>query len=172
MSIAVKNPRYESDMLPYKEKRVIFIVDECHRSQFGDMHKDIRKHFNNAQYFGFTGTPIFEDNANKGRATGDLFGKQVHTYMIKDGIRDHNVLGFKVDYIKTFSLASNVPDEDVEDINTKNIHKISSILGLKRLKFICYDNSSNTLHQTVTIDVILTLIKKISRQKKIETILF
>jgi type I restriction enzyme R subunit len=121
MNNAIKNERYTVYMEPYKNERVVFIVDECHRSQFGDMHKEIRKHFENAQFFGFTGTPIFEENANNGRATGDLFGKQVHAYMIKDGIKDNNVLGFKVDYIKTFSLGKHVVDDDVEAIDTKEV---------------------------------------------------
>lgn len=118
---AVKNDRYSAYMEPYKNKRVIFIVDECHRSQFGDMHKEIRKHFNNAQFFGFTGTPIFDENSNNGRATGDLFGKQVHAYMIKDGIKDNNVLGFKIDYIRTFTINNHVVDDDVEAIDTKEV---------------------------------------------------
>jgi type I restriction enzyme R subunit len=85
------------------------------------MHKDIKRHFNNAQYFGFTGTPIFEDNAGSGLATGNLFGKQMHTYLIKDGIKDNNVLGFKVDYIRTFTIGDNIVDDDVEAIDTKEV---------------------------------------------------
>lgn len=121
MNNAIKNPRYAEYMDKYRDERVIFIVDECHRSQFGEMHKEIKKHFKNAQYFGFTGTPIFEENAGHGLATGNLFGKQVHTYMIKDGINDNNVLGFKVDYIKTFSMNLNITDDDVEAIDTTEI---------------------------------------------------
>lgn len=121
MNNAVKNPRYTVSMEKYKDERVIFIIDECHRSQFGEMHKEIKKHFRNAQYFGFTGTPIFEENAGKGLATGNLFDKQVHTYMIKDGINDRNVLAFKVDYIKTFTMHNNVTDTDVEGIDTTEV---------------------------------------------------
>jgi type I restriction enzyme R subunit len=121
LAIAVKSDRYEKDMTPFKDKRVIFIVDECHRSQFGKMHKDIQRHFKKAQFFGFTGTPIFEENANDGVATGDLFGRQVHNYMIKDGIRDGNILGFKVDYLRTFTIGSQATDDDVEDIDTEEI---------------------------------------------------
>ena len=121
LAIAVKSDRYEKDMTPFKEKRVIFIVDECHRSQFGKMHKDIQRHFKKAQFFGFTGTPIFEENANDGVATGDLFGRQVHNYMIKDGITDGNILGFKVDYLRTFTIGSQATDDDVEDIDTEEI---------------------------------------------------
>jgi type I restriction enzyme R subunit len=121
LAIAVKSDRYEKDMTPFKDKRVIFIVDECHRSQFGKMHKDIQRHFKKAQFFGFTGTPIFEENANDGVATGDLFGRQVHNYMIKDGITDGNILGFKVDYLRTFTIGSQATDDDVEDIDTEEI---------------------------------------------------
>jgi type I restriction enzyme R subunit len=121
LSIAVKTERYNKDVALLKEKRVIFIVDECHRSQFGKMHKDIQRHFKKAQFFGFTGTPIFEENANDGVATGDLFGRQVHNYMIKDGIRDGNILGFKVDYLRTFTIGSHATDDDVEDIDTEEI---------------------------------------------------
>lgn len=121
MNNAIKNPKYAEYMERYKNERVIFIIDECHRSQFGEMHKEIKKHFNQGQYFGFTGTPIFEDQAGHGLATGNLFGKQVHTYMIKDGINDHNVLGFKVDYIKTFSVNLNITDDDVEAIDTTEV---------------------------------------------------
>ena len=113
--------RFAKVMDQYKKERVIFIIDECHRSQFGDMHKKIKKHFNNAQYFGFTGTPIFRENVGLGLATGNLFDEQVHAYMIKDGIRDKNVLGFKVDYISTFRSNKNIVDEDVEDIDKKEV---------------------------------------------------
>ncbi len=121
MNNAIKNPRYAEYMEAYTNERVIFIIDECHRSQFGEMHKEIKKHFKQAQYFGFTGTPIFQENAGNGLATGNLFGKQVHTYMIKDGINDNNILGFKVDYIKTFSINANITDDDVEAIDTKEV---------------------------------------------------
>ncbi len=113
MANAVNSKRYEKLMDSYREKRVIFIIDECHRSQFGKMHADIDKHFTNANYIGFTGTPIFEENkgTNK-RTTADLFnaGKKpdgtkrdscLHRYMIKDAIADGNVLKFSVEYQRT-----------------------------------------------------------------------
>lgn len=121
MNNAIKKPSYAKKMEKFREKRVIFIIDECHRSQFGDMHKEIKKHFNQAQYFGFTGTPIFEAYAGDGLATGNLFGKQAHTYLIKNGIHDKNVLGFKVDYFKTMSMSANATDDDVENIDTKEV---------------------------------------------------
>lgn len=105
MANAVKNPRYAKIMSAYAEEKVVFIIDECHRSQFGDMHKDIVRHFKNAQFFGFTGTPRFEVNGKvEGKitqTTEKLFGECLHNYLIKDAIFDNNVLGFHVEYIKT-----------------------------------------------------------------------
>lgn len=105
MSNAVKNARYASALEPYRREKVVFIIDECHRSQFGDMHKDIVRHFQAAQFFGFTGTPRFEINGKvKGKVvqtTQSLFGECLHSYLIKDAIFDNNVLGFHVEYIKT-----------------------------------------------------------------------
>ena len=105
MSNAVKNQRYSSALESYKHEKVVFIIDECHRSQFGDMHKDIVRHFQGAQFFGFTGTPRFEINGKvKGKVvqtTQSLFGECLHSYLIKDAIFDNNVLGFHVEYIKT-----------------------------------------------------------------------
>ncbi|GAA0103195.1 type I restriction endonuclease subunit R [Paraclostridium bifermentans] len=104
MANAIKNERYNQIMDKYKDDRVVFIIDECHRSQFGDMHKAINQHFKNAQYFGFTGTPRLKENKSQdGRATADLFEKCLHTYLIKDAISDGNVLGFSVEYRRTFN---------------------------------------------------------------------
>jgi type I restriction enzyme R subunit len=115
MANAVKNPRYEKVMAPYKNERVVFIIDECHRTQFGKMRTDIDRHFQNAQYFGFTGTPRFEENKSQdGRTTADLFEKCLHTYLIKDAIRDVNVLGFSVEYIRTFK--SKVDESDTTEV--------------------------------------------------------
>lgn len=123
MNNAIKNPRYESVMAPYKQEHVVFIIDECHRSQFGDMRKEIDRHFQNAQYFGFTGTPRFVENKSQdGRTTADLFEKCLHHYLIKDAIRDGNVLGFSVEYIRTFN--ANINEEDttkVQAINTDEV---------------------------------------------------
>lgn len=115
MANACSNPRYASVMEKYKDKKTVFIIDECHRSQFGDMHKQIAKTFTNAQYFGFTGTPRFEENKSQdGRSTADIFEKCLHTYLIKDAINDGNVLGFSVDYVKT--IESNIDDSNDERV--------------------------------------------------------
>ncbi|WP_412031722.1 type I restriction endonuclease subunit R [Metamycoplasma buccale] len=109
----------------YLNKRVIFIIDECHRSQFGEMHKEISKKFPNAQYFGFTGTPIFEENKNPDdRTTKDIFEDCLHNYLIKDAIADGNVLGFSVDYVKTVKLNptwDKSDDKEVDDINRDEV---------------------------------------------------
>lgn len=105
MANAVKRPQYAKVMDAYKDEKVVFIIDECHRSQFGDMHKDIVRRFQKAQLFGFTGTPRFAVNGKtEGKitqTTEKLFGECVHNYLIKDAIFDNNVLGFHIEYIKT-----------------------------------------------------------------------
>lgn len=123
MANAIKSEQYTKIMEKYKDDRVVFIIDECHRSQFGDMHKAINKHFSNAQYFGFTGTPrFFENRSQEGRVTADLFEKCLHTYLIKDAINDGNVLGFSVEYIRTFKGDFDENDDTkVEAIDTEEV---------------------------------------------------
>lgn len=100
---------YKEQLAPLQDKRIVFIFDECHRSQFGENHKAIKAFFPKAQLFGFTGTPIFEDNASRTqiedeqaslRTTEDIFQKQLHAYTITHAIEDANVLRFHVDYFK------------------------------------------------------------------------
>lgn len=118
----------------YKTNKVVFIIDECHRSQFGDMHCIVRQHFNNAQYFGFTGTPRFEENKSQdGRSTADIFGRCLHTYLIKNAIHDGNVLGFSVDYINTIK-AKNI-DLDSEEL-VEGINKDEVWLADDRIRLI------------------------------------
>ncbi|MEA4836153.1 MAG: type I restriction endonuclease subunit R [Anaeromusa sp.] len=103
-------------------KQVVIIFDECHRSQFGDMHTAIVKNFKKYHLFGFTGTPIFAANSGSPKnaqffTTGQTFGDQLHTYTIVDAINDKNVLPFRVDYIKTMDTEEEITDEMVWDIN-------------------------------------------------------
>ena len=104
------------------DKRVVIIFDECHRSQFGDMHQAITKYFKKYNLFGFTGTPIFAVNAGVSknptlRTTEQAFGDQLHAYTIVDAINDKNVLPFRVDYIKTMDAEPDIDDKEVWDIN-------------------------------------------------------
>lgn len=113
------------------KKRIVFIFDECHRSQFGGMHADIVKHFKNALLFGFTGTPIFEANAAGSDAahistTEQTFGPCLHTYTIINAINDKNVLPFRVEYVATVKTSSELEkatDELVKDINRSDVIK-------------------------------------------------
>ncbi|HRV34094.1 MAG TPA: HsdR family type I site-specific deoxyribonuclease, partial [Anaerovoracaceae bacterium] len=105
-------------------KHVVIIFDECHRSQFGDMHSKIVKSFKRYHLFGFTGTPIFASNAGSGgnpllRTTPQAFGDKLHTYTIVDAINDGNVLPFRIDYINTIKMKTNVRDKNVSAIDTE-----------------------------------------------------
>lgn len=135
MANAVKNPKYAAVMDAYKNKKVVFIIDECHRSQFGKMHGQIEKHFERANYIGFTGTPIFEKNKGAdGRTTADIFhagdklDSCLHKYMIKDAIADGNVLRFSVEYQRTIfarNLAvKGIDPEQLDDPEYCKRHKI------------------------------------------------
>ncbi|WP_281863980.1 type I restriction endonuclease subunit R [Planomicrobium okeanokoites] len=111
MAHAVKTERYQEVMKMYENEKVVFVIDECHRSQFGEMNLLIKRHFKRAQYIGFTGTPRFVDNKSQdGRTTSDLFQDCLHTYLIKDAIHDGNVLGFSVEYISTMKGKEGVDD--------------------------------------------------------------
>ena len=111
---------------PVYTKRVVIIFDECHRSQFGDMHSAIVKNFKKYHLFGFTGTPIFAVNARAASGaqfftTAQTFGDQLHTYTIVDAINDKNVLPFRVDYIKTMDVEPDIDDKSVWDIDREKV---------------------------------------------------
>ena len=115
-----KNPGH-----PVMSRHVVLIFDECHRTQFGDMHVAITKNFRNYHIFGFTGTPIFAVNAGSGkhfglRTTAQAFGDRLHTYTIVDAIRDGNVLPFRIDYVNTIKKKEGRGDKQVEAINTES----------------------------------------------------
>ncbi|WP_078126973.1 type I restriction endonuclease subunit R [Enterococcus faecalis] len=107
MSIVSNDDKNLSDLEKITDKRIVFIVDEAHRTTFGDMLTDIKKRFSRAVFFGFTGTPIMKENEKNGNTTSDIFGSELHRYSLADGIRDKNVLGFQIDQVPTFS------DEDI-----------------------------------------------------------
>ncbi len=128
LNTAISKPRYLSQMEAVKQSKVVFIFDECHRSQFGETHKNITGFFTNAQLIGFTGTPIFPENALGNqygkRTTGELFNSILHKYVITDAINDDNVLKFSVEYIGRYrekeGSATEV-DIEVENINIKEL---------------------------------------------------
>ena len=116
-------------------REIVIVFDECHRSQFGDMHDAIVKSFQKYYMFGFTGTPIFPANAGtrtnpKYFTTEQTFGDQLHTYTIVDAINDENVLPFRVDYIKTMDIDADIDDEQVWDIDRKKAFEAPERISL------------------------------------------
>lgn len=129
---------------PVYDRHVVVIFDECHRSQFGDMHVEITRAFRRYHLFGFTGTPIFADNAGTTgspqlRTTEQAFGHRLHTYTIVDAINDKNVLPFRIDYINTIKTAPNIRDKKVPAIDTERAlvapERIAQVVGYIREHF-------------------------------------
>lgn len=125
LNTAISKAKYLKRIDHLKDKRVVFIFDECHRSQFGKTHNDIKNFFQECQMFGFTGTPIFAENAGKNefgkRTTKMLFDKCLHKYVITDAIRDENVLKFSIEYIRTVKRKEDILDIDVEAIDEPEV---------------------------------------------------
>ena len=118
--------RFKHQIEPLRHKKIVFIFDECHRSQFGETHERITKFFDKSQLIGFTGTPIFAENASKNdkgkRTTKDLFGDCLHKYVITDAIRDENVLRFGIEYVGKYKNKSKTfMDIEVEDIDKQEV---------------------------------------------------
>jgi type I restriction enzyme R subunit len=118
LNTAISNKQHLQSMEKVRDERIVFIFDECHRSQFGETHNRITSFFRNIQMFGFTGTPIFADNAVKNeqgkRTTKDLFGDCLHKYVITDAIRDENVLKFSVEYLGKYRNKETANDIDIQ----------------------------------------------------------
>jgi type I restriction enzyme R subunit len=127
LNTAISKSFFQQKMEVLKNEKIVFIFDECHRSQFGETHKKIKCFFSNTQMFGFTGTPIFVQNAVKNesgkRTTAELFGECLHKYVITDAIRDENVLKFSVEYVGRYKEkdTENYVDIEVEAIDTKEL---------------------------------------------------
>ncbi|WNB17550.1 type I restriction endonuclease subunit R [Marivirga arenosa] len=133
---AIGKKHYEKQLSSLRDKKVVFIFDECHRSQFGETHQRIVEFFPNSQLFGFTGTPIFADNAAKNelgkRTTKDLFDECLHKYVITDAIRDQNVLKFGIEYVGKYKQKGRtLLDIEVEDIDRKEV--IDSEVRLEKI---------------------------------------
>ena len=165
---AISHKRYLSRMEKLKDKTIVFIFDECHRSQFGDTHQRIISFFNNHQMFGFTGTPIFVNNAtskaSRKTTTKDLFDECLHKYTIVDAIKDENVLKFGIEYVGRYKQidSANEMDIDVEDIDTKELLE-SSVRLEKITDYIIANHNRKTHSKTFTgmfcVSNIETLVK-------------
>ena len=116
LNSAVSKTLYSNKIESVRHSRIVMIFDECHRSHFGDSHKKIMKFFDNARIFGFTGTPIFTENAVDGHTTKEIFGNCLHKYLIKDAIADENVLGFLVEYYHGNEVVDNDNQARMEEI--------------------------------------------------------
>lgn len=177
---AITRDRHAIKMDGLKDKRIVFVFDECHRSQFGENHKNIRSFFNNCQMFGFTGTPILEENASshggRKQTTADLFGTCLHKYLIVDAIRDENVLRFSVEYVGRYKqkVSGSHLDIDVESIDTKELMEADDRLN-KITDYIIEHHRQKTKHPDFTamfcVDSVSSLIKyyDLFKQKIAET---
>lgn len=178
LNTAISKSQYLSKMEKLKEERIVFIFDECHRSQFGETHNKIKSFFNNYQMFGFTGTPIFADNAVKNelgkRTTKELFGECLHKYVITDAIKDENVLKFSIEYVGRYKQKESATaiDIEVEDIDTKELMEAPMRLE-KIADYIIANHNRKTYNKEFTamfcVSSVDTLIKyyDILQQKKI-----
>jgi type I restriction enzyme, R subunit len=178
LNTAISKGHYERQMASLKDKRIVFIFDECHRSQFGETHLHIKRFFKNIQLFGFTGTPIFKDNVIKNdlgkRTTADLFGKCLHKYVITDAIRDENVLKFSVEYVGKYRRKDGAEtdiDIEVEAIDTQELMEDGRRLS-KIVDFIITHHNRKTHNREYTamfcVESVPTLIKyyDLFKQKK------
>ncbi|RUA18482.1 MAG: type I restriction endonuclease subunit R [Flavobacteriia bacterium] len=166
LNTAISKPKHMAKVDKLKNERIVFIFDECHRSQFGDTHNAIKNYFGNAQMFGFTGTPIFADNSVKNklgrRTTKDLFEECLHKYVITDAIRDRNVLKFSIEYMNTVKPKDDVVDIKVEDINTAEVLEAPERLE-NNVDFIINNHNRKTHNRRYTaifcVQNVKTLIK-------------
>jgi type I restriction enzyme R subunit len=150
LNTAISKKQYLDQMNQLKDEKIVFVFDECHRSQFGETHNRIKSFFNNIQMFGFTGTPIFADNSVKNelgrRTTSELFGDCLHKYVITDAIKDENVLKFSVEYVGRYKQkeGGSVVDIEVEDIDTKEL--MESPLRLEKITDYIIANHTRKTH--------------------------
>lgn len=166
LNTAIQKPRYMPRVEALQDKKVVFIFDECHRSQFGETHNRIKEFFHQSQMFGFTGTPIFADNSVKNalgkRTTKDLFGECLHKYVITDAIRDRNVLKFSIEYYSTLKAKEGVDDIDVEAINKSEAMEDEQRLE-NNVDFIIQNHNRKTHNKRFTaifcVQSVKTLIK-------------
>ncbi len=156
LNSAISQESHLGQMERLRDKKMIFIFDECHRSQFGATHNRIKSFFNNVQMFGFTGTPIFAENAAKNelgkRTTADLFDQCLHKYVITDAIRDENVLKFSVEYVgryKQKETSKTNLDINVEDIDTSELLESPERLG-KIADYVIANHSRKTHNKAFT----------------------
>ena len=150
LNAAVSKQWYSSRIEEIRHSRIVMIFDECHRSHFGDCHKNIVKFFDNTQIFGFTGTPIFVENAVDGHTTKEIFGNCLHKYLIKDAIADENVLGFLVEYYHG--------NEDVEYADQDRMTEIAKFI-LNNFNKSTFDGEFDALFAVQSVPILIRYYK-------------
>ena len=150
LNCAVTRHYYNERIQGVRNQKVVMIFDECHRSHFGECHKNIVKFFNNLQIFGFTGTPIFVENAKQEHTTAEVFGDCLHRYLIKDAIADENVLGFLVEYYKG--------QQDADLFNEKRMTEIALFI-LNNYNKSTFDGEFNALFAIQSVPMLLKYYK-------------
>lgn len=147
---AITKDYYNKRLQQVRDQKVIMIFDECHRSHFGDYHKNIVRFFNNLQIFGFTGTPIFVENAKQEHTTAEVFGDCMHRYLIKDAIADENVLGFLVEYYQG--------KDDTDYLDKGRMTEIAKFI-LANYNKSTFDGEYNAIFATQSVPVLLQYYK-------------
>ena len=150
LNAAVSKTWYSSRIEDIRHSRIVMIFDECHRSHFGESHKKIMKFFDNAQVFGFTGTPIFTENAVDGHTTKEIFGNCLHQYLIKDAIADENVLGFLVEYYHG--------NEEVRNDDTLRMEEIAKFI-LNNFNKSTFDGEFDALFAVQSVPMLISYYK-------------
>ena len=150
LNAAVSKQWYSSRIEEIRHFRIVMIFDECHRSHFGDCHKNIVKFFDNTQIFGFTGTPIFVENAVDGHTTKEIFGNCLHKYLIKDAIADENVLGFLVEYYHG--------NEDVDNADQDRMTEIAKFI-LNNFNKSTFDGEFDALFAVQSVPMLIRYYK-------------
>ena len=150
LNAAVSKQWYSSRIEEIRHSRIVMIFDECHRSHFGDCHKNIVKFFDNTQIFGFTGTPIFVENAVDGHTTKEIFGNCLHKYLIKDAIADENVLGFLVEYYHG--------NEDVDNADQDRMTEIAKFI-LNNFNKSTFDGEFDALFAVRSVPMLIRYYK-------------
>jgi len=153
LNAAISKAKFRNKIEKLKDEKIVFIFDECHRSQFGDTHKRIVKFFTNHQLFGFTGTPIFAKNAHRENSlkytTTMLFDDCLHRYVITDAIRDENVLKFSIEYYNVFKSKNEIEDLQVEGINKAEVYE-SDEYAETVTNYIIANHNRKTYNRTFT----------------------
>ena len=150
LNAAVSKQWYSRRIEEIRHARIVMIFDECHRSHFGDCHKNIVRFFDNTQIFGFTGTPIFVENAVDGHTTKEIFGNCLHKYLIKDAIADENVLGFLVEYYHG--------NADVDNANQNRMTEIAKFI-LNNFNKSTFDGEFDALFAVQSVPTLIRYYK-------------